>query len=230
MVPLVDRNTPDVEAIGALNTIVIEDGVTLGLNTDVTGFASALRDGLPEADLEQVVLLGAGGAGTAVAHALVRLGVRHLLVFDPEATRADGLAQSIKHLQADADVHTLVDTELPEALSAASGLINATPVGMADYPGTPVGAELLRPDLWVADIVYRPLMTELLSVAGAHGCRTLSGAGMAVHQAADAFELIAGRPARREAMFRDFDEMVAVEVESNDRVTTQAQESGERKP
>ena len=87
MVPLVDRVTPDVEAIGALNTVLIDDGVTVGHNTDVTGFGRAFRDALPDADLGEVVLLGAGGAGTAVAHALVRLGVRRLLVFDPEADR-----------------------------------------------------------------------------------------------------------------------------------------------
>ena len=89
--------------------------------------------------------------------------------------------------------------------------MNATPVGMAAHPGTPLAPGLLRADLWVADIVYRPLVTDLLREAGALGCRTLSGAGMAVHQAADAFELISGRPADREAMVRDFDAMVADE-------------------
>ncbi|MGH3385237.1 MAG: shikimate dehydrogenase [Nocardioidaceae bacterium] len=230
MVSLVDRITPDVEAIGALNTIVIEAGVTVGHNTDVTGFGSALRDGLPAADLEQVVLLGAGGAGTAVAHALVRLGAQRLVVFDTDPTRAERLARSIEQLQTDIDVSSVLDSGLPDALSVASGLVNATPVGMAAHPGTPVSADLLRPALWVADIVYRPLVTELLRDAGAAGCRTLSGAGMAVHQAADAFELITGRPAHREAMFRDLDDMVAVEVESKDNVLNQPREiSGERK-
>ena len=71
--------------------------------------------------------------------------------------------------------------------------------------------QLLRPDLWVADIVYRPLATALLDRARAAGCTVLSGAGMAVHQAADAFELITGRVADRASMLRDFDELVAAE-------------------
>jgi shikimate dehydrogenase len=83
---------------------------------------------------------------------------------------------------------------------------------MADHPGSPIPAELLQPSLWVADIVYRPLLTHLLRAARAAGCQTLSGAGMAVHQAADSFELITGRPAQRDAMFRDFDELVESEV------------------
>ncbi len=83
---------------------------------------------------------------------------------------------------------------------------------MAAHPGSPVPAELLRADLWLADIVYRPLDTALLNAARRAGCTVLSGAGMAVHQAADAFELFTGLPADRAAMLRDFDELVAVEA------------------
>jgi shikimate dehydrogenase len=83
---------------------------------------------------------------------------------------------------------------------------------MAAHPGTPLAEPLLGPPLWVCDIVYRPLVTPLLQAAADRGCRTLNGAGMAVHQAADAFELITGRAADRDAMFRDFDEMVAAEA------------------
>lgn len=231
MVPLVDRVTPDVEAIGALNTVLIDDGVTIGHNTDVTGFGRAFREALPDADLGVVMLLGAGGAGKAVAHALVRLGARRLLVFDPETDRAKDLKGSVEVVQPDADVTTLQAADLPDALAGASGLVNATPIGMAAHPGTPVPVGLLHRSLWVADIVYRPLVTGLLTEAGAQSCRTLSGAGMAVHQAADSFELITGRPADRKSMFRDFDEMVAVEVDGAEQATTTAREtSAERTP
>jgi shikimate dehydrogenase len=230
MVPLVDDVTPAVEAIGALNTILVDDGVTVGHNTDVTGFASAFRDGLPEADLATVVLLGAGGAGTAVAHGLVRLGVRELRVFDGRAERAEALARSVAGLRAGATVTVLAKTDIAEALATASGLVNATPVGMASHPGIPVAADLLRPALWVTDIVYRPLVTPLVEAATALGCRVLSGAGMAVHQAADTFELITGRRAHRDAMFHDFDELVAVEIQSTGPVTTRGRTaSRERK-
>ena len=212
MVSLVDRVTDDVAAIGALNTVLISHGETVGHNTDVTGFGRAFAEGLPGVALDELVLLGAGGAGTAVAHALVRLGARRLYVVDPDVVRARALVASVEAAHPDAAVRIVAGPGLAEALAHASGLVNATPIGMADHPGSPVPPDLLRADLWVADIVYRPLTTDLLREAGVRGCRVLSGAGMAVHQAADAFELITGRPADRGAMTRDFDAMVAPEL------------------
>src|SRR5690606_13031989 len=82
--------------------------------------------------------------------------------------------------------------EVGGLLADADGLVNATPIGMAHHPGLPVGAEHLRPSLWVSDVVYRPLRTALLAEAERIGCRTLDGGGMAVFQAAQAFELITG--------------------------------------
>jgi shikimate dehydrogenase len=219
MVPLMDEVTPEAAAIGAINTVLVRDGSTVGHNTDVTGFARAFREGLPDADLADVVLLGAGGAGTAVAHALLRHGVRRLRVVDPDRTRSAALIASADRLGTGAELTALVPDGLADALAPATGLVNATPVGMQDHPGSPVRAELLSPDRWVADIVYRPLETTLLTQARAAGCRTLSGAGMAVHQAGDAFELITGHPADREAMFADFDQMVAAERGSPRRPT-----------
>lgn len=212
MVPLVDRVTSDVAAIGALNTVLINNGETVGHNTDVTGFGRAFTEGLPGVDLYEVVLLGAGGGGIAVAHALVRLGAPQVHVFDPDDSRARALVKSVEAVHTDVTVSTVSQDRLAGTIASAAGLVNATPVGMAAHPGTPVPPGLLRPDLWVADIVYRPLSTELLREARARGCTILSGAGMAVHQAADAFELITGRPADRDAMTSDFDSMVAAEL------------------
>lgn len=217
MVPLVGRVTPEVEAIGALNTVLVDAAGTVGHNTDVTGFARAFADDLADAVRDEVVLLGAGGAGTAVAHALVAHGVRRLVVVDPDAARAEALARSVRRAAPGADVVTAAPAGAATAVGTADGLVNATPVGMAAHPGSPVPVDLLRPGLWVADIVYRPLHTELLRAAGDRGCRTLSGAGMAVHQAADAFELITGRTADRAAMFRDFDQLVAAEAQQTER-------------
>jgi shikimate dehydrogenase len=234
MVPLVDHVTPAVAAIGALNTILVRDGVTEGHNTDVSGFRSSFRDGLPDADLREVVLLGAGGAGTAVAHALVELGARRLLVVDPDGRRSTQLCESVTRLRSQTEIAPVYPQDLPGLLTNASGLVNATPVGMAAHPGSPLPPDILRPEVWVADIVYRPLRTDLLRTAERAGCRTLSGAGMAVHQAADSFELIAGRPADREGMVRDFDELVAAEVDERTHdggdPATQARDfTGERK-
>ena len=212
MVPLVDETTDTVRAIGALNTITVRDGRTTGHNTDVTGFRRAFTEGLPDVDRDRVVLLGAGGAGTAVAHALVSLGVRRLLVVDLDQDRAAALAASLAEGPTEVELVQPTLGWLRAAVAMATGLVNASPMGMAAHPGSPVQPELLRPGLWVADIVYRPLHTTLLDDAAAAGCTVLTGAGMAVHQAADAFELITGRPADRAAMLRDFDELVAAET------------------
>lgn len=213
MASLVDELAPDAEAIGAINTILVADGVTRGHNTDVTGFAAAVADGLAGAALDRVVLVGAGGAGTAVAHALAGMGLSALWVVDTDPARAEQLVRSVRD-RWDVELVTSTPDELPRVTREASGLVNATPMGMAAHPGSPVGPDLLDDDLWVADIVYRPLVTELVREASARGCRVLTGAGMAVHQAADSFELITGRPADRAAMSRDFDELVADEVRS----------------
>ena len=92
-------------------------------------------------------------------------------------------------------------------MATADGIVNATPLGMASYPGTPVPATLLRPEMWVADIVYFPLETELLREARARGCRTMSGGGMAVFQAADAFRLFTGQEPDCERMLKHFPSM-----------------------
>jgi shikimate dehydrogenase len=211
MVPLVDRLAPEAAQIGALNTVVVTESGTIGHNTDVSGFSRACREELEDASLAEVVLLGAGGAGTAVAHALAALGADRVWVSDPDRDRATRLRESVAALGHDLEVGAVAPAEVPTLLASATGLVNATPIGMADHPGTPVDLDALRQGLWVADIVYRPLETELLLAAAERGCRVLSGAGMAVHQAADAFELFTGRPPDRAAMRRDFDELVAAE-------------------
>ena len=223
MVPLVDEVTPNVAAIEALNTVVISEGKTVGHNTDITGFGAAFRAGLGDVRLDEVVLLGAGGAGTAVAHALSQLGAARLLVIDPVTARSARLVESVQHLGVGAEAAALDASEVRPALVRASGVVNATPIGMADHPGVPIPVDALHHGLWVADIVYRPLLTELLRTARERGCRVLDGAGMAVHQAAAAFELIAGRPADHQAMARDLDELVAAEVE---RVPSRHPDSG----
>lgn len=212
MVPLVDEVSPEATAIGALNTVLLRGGRTVGHNTDVSGFLRSFRDTLPDADRGRVVLVGAGGAGTAVAHALCELGTERLLVVDLDEGRAARLAATLRDHPTAVELVPATADGLALAMAGSAGLVNASPMGMAAHPGSPVPGELLRPDLWVADIVYRPLATALLGSARAAGCTVLSGAGMAVHQAADAFELITGRVADRDAMLRDFDELVAAET------------------
>ena len=192
VIPHLDELSPDAAALGAVNTVVLRDGRAVGHNTDWSGFARAFDRGLPEAPLDRVVLLGAGGAGAAVARALLTLGTRRLTVLDVDGRRAGGLAASLGgRFGADRAVGGDLGA-LPSALTRADGLVHATPTGMAAHPGLPLDAGLLRPDLWVADIVYRPLETALVRTARELGCRVLDGGGMAVFQAVDAFRLFTG--------------------------------------
>jgi shikimate dehydrogenase len=209
VLPHLDELSPDAEALGAVNTVVLRDGRAVGHNTDWSGFARAFDRGLPEAALDRVVLLGAGGAGAAVAHALLTLGTRRLTVVDVDARRAAELAGALGE-RFGADRATGGDlATLPVALGEADGLVHATPTGMAAHPGLPVDAALLRPELWVADIVYRPLETQLVRTARDLGCRVLDGGGMAVFQAVDAFRLFTGVEPDAERMLAHFTSLVS---------------------
>jgi shikimate dehydrogenase len=183
-------------ALGAVNTVVLRDGRAVGHNTDETGFAESFRRGLPGASLGHVVLIGAGGAGAAVGHALRELGAERMTIVDNDRDRAAQLADALGAEVGELD------------LDGVDGVVNATPAGMVGHGGTPVPASMLRPELWVADVVYRPLETELLRAARAAGCRTLDGGGMVVLQAAGSFELFTGRCPDRERMLRHFATLV----------------------
>jgi shikimate dehydrogenase len=202
VIPHLHELSEDARALGAVNTVVLRDGRLVGHNTDLFGYAENFRRGLPDAKRDRVVQMGAGGAGSAVAHGLLRLGIDRLTVFDTETSRAEGLAADL-NARFGAD-RAKAGTDLAAALAEADGLVNTTPVGMAKLPGTPVPPALLRPALWVSEIVYFPLETELLRQARALGCRTLDGGGMAVFQAVEAFRLITGITPDAERMRRHF--------------------------
>ncbi len=205
VVPLLDELSPDAQALGAVNTVVLRDGRRRGENTDWWGFAEAFRRNMADAPRDRVVQLGAGGAGAAVAHALLTLGVGRLVISDVDAGRAASLADSLcARFGGD---RAAACTDLPAAMAAADGLVHCTPTGMAAHPGLPLPAALLRRELWVADIVYFPLETELLRTARALGCRTLDGGSMAVFQAVEAFRLITGVTPDPERMLRHFAEL-----------------------
>jgi shikimate dehydrogenase len=210
-----DALEPRAEALGAVNTVVFGDGGrAVGHNTDVTGFAASFARGLPGAPLERVVQLGAGGAGAAVAHAVLALGAGRVTVVDALPDRAAGLAESLVRYFGPGRAQAAAPDRLPALLAeadGAGGLVHATPTGMAAHPGLPLSAELLRPGLWVAEVVYRPLETELVRVARERGCAVLSGGGMAVFQAADAFRLFTGVEPDSGRMLSDFAELVGVE-------------------
>ena len=205
IIPLLDELSPEARGIGAVNTVVLKDGKRIGHNTDCLGFAEGFRRGLQGVALEHVVQMGAGGAGAAVAHALLSEGVQRLSIFDVEISRAQSLADNLnQHFGAG---RAVAGHDLPNTLAQADGLVNTTPMGMKKLPGMPVPVELLRPQLWVAEIVYFPLETELLRNARALGCRTLDGGNMAVFQAVKAFELFSGVVPDAQRMLAHFQSM-----------------------
>ncbi len=187
-----DELSADAAAIGAVNTVVFDAGKSVGHNTDWLGFARSIERGLRDAAKGMVVLLGAGGAGAAVAYAILSLGAAEVTVIDVDRQRTDALVERMRRHVGGARV-VGADLDLLEAsLVRADGLIHATPVGMAGHPGLPFPPGFLRPNQWVADIVYGPQETSLLHHARTMGCRTLSGGEMLVFQAAEAFRLFTG--------------------------------------
>jgi len=202
-----DELSPEARALGAVNTVVFREGRAIGYNTDWSGFAAGFTRGLSNAPLGHVVVLGAGGAGAAVSYALLGLGARHITVVDVVPDRAEALAERLHGHGPNGRVGTVGVAEveaLAIAVQSADGVVNASPVGMTPRPGSPLPTDLLRPDMWVADVVYRPLHTEFLVHASEIGCRTLSGGGMAVFQAAEAFHLFTARVPNPERMYRHF--------------------------
>ena len=190
------------QSIGAVNTIVFTAGEAVGHNTDSWGFAESFRIEMPDLSPGSVTQFGAGGAGAAVAHALIDLGAQEIVIVDQVPTRAEELASRMaaRHggrIRATRDVF--------DALARGQGIVNTTPVGMAKYPGTPFPANLLSSAHWVGEIVYFPQETELLRIARGLGCRTLGGTGMAVYQAVRAFELFTGIEPDRAAMIQHFE-------------------------
>lgn len=208
VLPHLDHVAPMARELGAVNTVLLGEGGRRGYNTDTTGFERGFRAGMADADLSRVVQLGAGGAGAAVAAAVMRLGASALTIVDVDTERARSLATDLTRRHG-REVAAAAPDALPAVVAEATGLVHCTPTGMAEHPGLPLPAALLRADLWVADIVYRPYVTELLATARELGAPTLDGGRMAVFQAVDAFELITGIRPDADRMTHDFHRLVA---------------------
>jgi shikimate dehydrogenase len=206
ILPLLDELSDAAREVGAVNTVVVKGGRRYGHNTDVWGFRESFRRGMSGVTRDSVLMLGAGGAGVAVAHALLDSGVGRLIVADVEAERAEALAARLNTRFGSGRAAPTRD--IAAAAAGADGIVNATPVGMAKLPGMPLPTDCIARRQWVSDIVYFPLETELLRDARAKGCRTLSGEGMAIFQAVRAFELFTGMKPdtdRMKAAFVAFD-------------------------
>lgn len=202
VIPLLDDLAECAAAVGAVNTVEMRQGRLIGYNTDKSGFEESLAENLPGAALDRVLLLGAGGAGSAVANALLDSGVGQLTITDLDAARADSLAAQ---LQARYGKERIAAAPLALLDSGnTDGIVNTTPMGMASCPGMAIAPESVNARHWVADVVYFPLETELLQLARARGCRVMDGSGMVIGQAARAFAIITGKQADKARMRTSF--------------------------
>ena len=204
VVPLLDEMSAPARDIGAVNTVVVRDGRLIGHNTDTTGFERAIAEVGVVADRGAVALIGAGGVGKAIAFALANLGVAELSIFDADRAKAEALA-----MQLSGRLQARVADDVASALHGAAGVVNATPVGMLPDRGMAVPEALLHGDLWVADAVYAPLWTPLLTAARATGATVMTGRELAIYQAADAFELFTGLKPPVAAIGNAFDAVMA---------------------
>lgn len=195
VLPLLDKLEPQAERIGAINTIVNDNGCLTGYNTDAAGFMTALRGSGYRCEGQKAVVLGAGGAARALVFALIRTGTE-VAIINRTFRKAEALAE-----ETGAAAFEMHDNGYRKALEGASLVVNATSIGMS--PGetaSPLPPGLLRPGLTVFDTVYRPRQTRLMSEARASGCAVIGGLEMLLEQGVLSFELWTGRAAPREVM------------------------------
>ena len=200
---VVNREAAD---IGAVNTIVNDEGTLKGYNTDGLGALKALKESAGDLSDKRTVLLGAGGAARAVAYRLVQE-AGGLIILNRTARRAVELAEYLRgkagSRRIEVSAAPLDEAHLARAVGGSDILINATPVGMhPNVEGTPVPRHILHSRLLVFDLVYNPLRTRLMREAEAAGAGTLSGVEMLVYQGAEAFRLWTGREAPVGLMLR----------------------------
>jgi shikimate dehydrogenase len=172
-------------AVGAANTLWYEGGELCSTNTDIEGFINNLDACTPGWDkVEDALVLGAGGSSRAVVFGLIERGIKRVHLANRTAERASVLAD-----QFGVNVHPVAWETIDSLLPRAGLLVNTTSLGMHGQPALELDASLLPSHAVVADLVYVPLETPLLSAARARGLKTADGLGMLLHQAVRGFEL-----------------------------------------
>ena len=197
-----DEITPEAMFIGAVNTIHNREGKLIGYNTDGQGFiTSLLTDGKIKLEGQRVFLIGAGGAGKAVAVKLAERGVERLVITDKIGERTESLVSRLRENIPDCPVYAvaMASKEFAEAISESTLLINATPVGMNEGDPCVIDPDYLHKDLFIYDVVYNR-ETPLVGEARKRGIKALGGIGMLIHQGAASFEIWTGQKAPVEVM------------------------------
>jgi shikimate dehydrogenase len=200
VVPLVERQTEEAHATGAVNTLTKEGRRLVGHNTDVAGFKVALDKLVGRQKMPRVaVVLGAGGGARAVVYGLIREGFQRVVVFNRHLHRGEQMVKHFGRSAAHMDLRAMPwhESIIEAELAKTKVLVNATSIGLGDDE-SPVPAEILTPDLMVLDLIYK--QTRLLRDAAAAGCTVSDGETMLLHQGAAAFTLWTGQSAPVEVM------------------------------
>lgn len=201
VIKYLDVVDPTATRIGAVNTIVNENGGLIGYNTDAGGFLRSLQEAGYDPAGKKAVILGAGGAARAVAFALAGAGCTGLTIANRTGERAGHLAAALSGLGIPVEACTMREDELRPRIEKAEVVINATSAGMVPKEEViPLPSAWLHAGQWVYDLVYNPLETRFLQEARERGCRVISGLGMLLYQGATAFTLWTGKPAPVKAM------------------------------
>ena len=201
IVELLDELSPAARLIGAVNTVVNDDGHLTGYNTDGVGYMQAVKDAGYDITGKTITVMGAGGAATAICAQAALDGVKRIHIFARETSRFWSRTQKLVEnitstLPCEAFLHENKDlTALAQAISESTLLLNATSVGMApNTDGTIIeNTSLYHPDLIVSDVIYNPRETRFLREAREAGCRTFNGMYMLLYQGAEAFRLWTGQ-------------------------------------
>lgn len=182
---------PYVRGIGAVNTVLFTEDGPIGHNTDYTGFISAYRKERDTAAPGKVLLIGAGGAGKAVAFGLLAVGLAEICIVDPDLQKARALGAALCATKPDLAVETAAEAGL--VASGCAGLVNCSPVGMVGIGGTPLQPSAMEGATWCFDAVYTPVETQFLKHAKTCGLQTISGYELFFGQGVDAWALFSGR-------------------------------------
>ena len=188
-------------ALGAINTIVFDSNAWRGENTDYSGFQSAFRARFPDKVPGTVLILGAGGVGRSLAFALGVLGARHLHLYDIKSELSEDLVQRLASAGFSASV---VRDNLVDIARGASGLVNASPIGMYQYPGNPLPDTAIEGQDWAFEAVYTPKRTPFIDALTARGVAVMGGFDLFIHQGLDAFEHFSGIRLDRQAAVRAY--------------------------
>lgn len=203
---LLDEVDPAAMAVGAVNTVWLDGGKLVGMNSDVPGFIANLDEEAPAWDRTSAhaVVIGAGGAARGIVYGLIERGVEIITL----ANRSTGKAELIAR-QYPGRVRVAGLDDLPSALATCDLLVNTTSLGMAGQPPLAVDLDHMKPGAIVSDIVYAPLVTDLLRQAAERGHPTVGGLGMLLHQAVPGFERWFGvRPTVTRALY----DLVAADI------------------